>query len=259
VAESNGIDFDTFISIEDKNLRKNIEEFKKEVELFKQLDRIFQRPIPRLNQSGSTEILIKLYYFVHCYLFSSIITLFRTHLSESLSSLRVAIDAGLAAYEIIRNPESVEKYYEQDGRFKFIKRVIEERANANDPEYGFAKPLIIMHGFCSMVGSHADYSSFFYRVDELKDSSPKDGYSRFWYFQHPDSRDEYCFYINLYLLSFFQIFQIFLIFLNDTFEIIDEEWDNQIASFEKEIKTKYLEYSRKFRSDLAPDVLSSFD
>ena len=255
---TNELDFDTFLSIEAKNLKRNVNKFKEEMVFFRKLDSIFQRPIPRLNQSGATELKLQLYYFVHYYLYSSITNLFRTHLSESLSSLRVAIDAGLSAYEIIQNPESIEEFYKRGNRFKFIKRTIEKKVSKNDPKYDLANPLLIVHGFCSMIGSHADYSSFFYRIDDLKDIPPETEHSRFFYFQNPDSDDEYKYYFYLILISFFQIFQIFLLFINKTLDVYDGEWESQISSFQNNIKTTYFKYSKKFRNGSSPNVDSAF-
>ena len=90
-----------YLGIEEQNLLTSIVNFRSEFDLFYNLDKIYQEPLNRLKVPEEKSLVPQLYRFVHFHLYFSISCLLRSHLSESLSSTRKAIDAALSAYKII--------------------------------------------------------------------------------------------------------------------------------------------------------------
>ena len=116
--------FHEYLGAEEQNLLASILNFRTEFDLFGQLDDIFQSPIPRLRLPEEDEaglLVGQLYLIVHFHLYFSVSCLLRSHLSESFSSTRKAIDASLTAYKIILEPETARRYIERDRYFQFIR------------------------------------------------------------------------------------------------------------------------------------------
>ena len=84
-----------YLGNEEQNLLTSIVNFKSEFDLFYNIDRIYQEPLKRLVVSSDDVVVPQLYLFVHFHLYFSMSCLLRSHLSETLSSLRKAIDASL--------------------------------------------------------------------------------------------------------------------------------------------------------------------
>ena len=116
--------------------------FRKEFDLFYNVDRIYQEPLRRLIISEDDVLVPQLYLFVHFHLYFSISTLLRSHLSECLASMRKAIDATLSAYKTIFEPKYSEKYINRDKYFQFIKSNMQKEIKKNSSKYPLAHELI---------------------------------------------------------------------------------------------------------------------
>ena len=116
--------------------------FRKEFDLFYNVDRIYQEPLRRLIISEDDVLVPQLYLFVHFHLYFSISTLLRSHLSECLASMRKAIDATLSAYKTIFEPKYSEKYINRDKYFQFSKSNMQKEIKKNSSKYPLAHELI---------------------------------------------------------------------------------------------------------------------
>ena len=125
------LNFLEYLGNEKQNLLTSVVNFRAEFDLFYNVDRIYQEPLKRLVVSADDVIVPQLYLFVHFHLYFSISCLLRSHLSETLSSLRKAIDATLSAYEVILKPETATAYLNRDRHFQFITSILHDTVNNN--------------------------------------------------------------------------------------------------------------------------------
>lgn len=225
--------FHEYLGAEEQNLLASILNFRTELDLLGQLDDIFQSPIPRLRipEEDEAGLLVgQLYLFVHFHLYFSVSCLLRSHLSESFSSTRKAIDASLTAYKIILEPETARRYIERDRYFQSIKSRLQNEIEKDSFKYPLAHILIKLHDSCSEYGSHADISSFVHRIEMKELPGANADLLQVHYFQFPRNSTEYKFYFVLTLQVFLQTFRIFKAFFNERLKIIDPGWE---ASIEK--------------------------
>src|SRR6266705_5676497 len=202
--------FHDYLGAEEQNLLASILNFRTEFDLFGQLDDILQSPIPRLRIPDEDEVGLlvgQLYLFVHFHLYFSVGCLLRSHLSESFSSTRKAIDASLTAYKVILVPETARRYIERDRYFQFIKASLQNEIKKNSSKYPLAHVLIKLHDSCSEYGSHADISSFVHRIEMKELPGANADLLQVHYFQFPRDSAEYKFYFVLSLQAFLQAFR----------------------------------------------------
>ncbi|MBX3305413.1 MAG: hypothetical protein KF751_05095, partial [Nitrospira sp.] len=197
--------FHEYLGAEEQNLLASILNFRPEFDLFGQLDHIFQSPISRIRMSEDDQpglLISQLYLFTHFHLYFSVSCILRSHLSESLSSTRKAIDASLTAYKIILDPSTAKSYAEQNSYFKYIKSNLQKEIQKDSSKYPLAHILINLHDSCSEYGSHADISSFFHRMEVKELSEANADLLQIHYFQFPRETSEYKFYFVLTLQAF---------------------------------------------------------
>ena len=224
--------FHEYLGAEEQNLLASVLNFRTELDLFGQLDDIFQSPIARLRipEEDEAGLLVgQLYLFVHFHLYFSVSCLLRSHLSESFSSTRKAIDASLTAYKIILEPETASRYIQRDRYFQFIKASLQNEIKKNSSKYPLAHILIKLHDSCSEYGSHADISSFVHRIEMNELPGANADLLQVHYFQFPRDSTEYKFYFVLTLQAFLQAFRIFKAFFNKRLKIIDPGWEASIG------------------------------
>lgn len=234
------VDFLEYLSIEEKNVSNNIILFKEEYDVFYNLDRVFKDPIKRLNLQGDLmtndkKVIFTLYFLVISQLYSSYSSILRNHLSDSMSSIRIAIDAGLSAYRIMLEPTIVEKYLTRDKYFLYIKKNMKSEVKEDNAKYPLAHLLFDIYDDCSQYGTHADIDSFFYRIDESA------GFLLLDFFQTPKNEHEYRLSIFYILNSFFLIFQIFQDYLLSVLSDKDNEWEET----NNYIRQKLVEMQKK--------------
>lgn len=223
------LNFLEYLGTEEQNLLTGMINFRKEFDLFYNVDRIYQEPLKRLVVSEDNVLIPQLYRFVHFHLYFSISCILRTHLSESLSSTRKAIDASLSAYKIILDPESSKKYIDRDRYFQFIKTNLKKELDKDSSKYPLAHALIKIHDSCSEFGSHADISSFFYRLETKEIPETTQSQLLVHYFQFPRDEEEYRYYYIITLRAFYLMFLIFKVFFDKHLKIIDPKWEATIV------------------------------
>ena len=222
------LNFLEYLGNEEQNLLTNIVNLKGEFDIFYNLDRIYQEPLKRLVVSSDDVVVPQLYLFVHFHLYFSVSCLLRSHLSETLSSLRKAIDASLCAYKIILEPEKSVAYLNRDKYFQFIKSNIQRETGKDSSLYPLAHDLLKIHDACSEYGSHSDISSFFHRLETKETDDKKRDILLLHYFQFPRNPEEYKFYYLTTLQGFFSMFLIFKLFIDENLKIIDPKWESTI-------------------------------
>lgn len=220
-----------YLGVEEQNLLTSFVNFRQEFGLFDRIDYIYRQPLLRLKVSEDESIVPLLCLFVHTHLYFSISCILRSHLSEALSATRKAIDAGLTAYVLILNPDQAERYVNRDKYFQFVKGNMEKEIKNDHSLYPLAHSLLNIHGLCSQFGSHADFSSFFHRL-ETKPRLDNESEVLVGYFQFPSNTENYRFYYLTVLQAFFLIFQIFKTFFDKKLRIIDPDWEHAIGQLE---------------------------
>lgn len=222
------LNFLDYLGKEEQNLLASVVNFKDEFDLFYNLDLIYQEPIQRLAVSANNIVISQLYLLVHFYLYFSISCLLRSHLSETLSSIRKAIDASLSAYKIILDSNLSMSYLNRDKYFQFIKANIQKEMKNDAKLYPLAHDLIKIHDACSEYGSHSDISSFFHRLETKETDNKDQGMILLHYFQFPRNPEEYKFYFITTLQGFYAMFLIFKLFFDKNLKIIDPNWEYTI-------------------------------
>lgn len=231
------VNFFEYIGAEEQNLITSIVNFKSELELFLNLDKIYKEPLKRMQVSEEESIIPTLYYFVHFYLYFSVSCFLRCHISECLAAVRKAIDASLSAYKIILEPNTAEQYLNRDKYFLRIKDNIQRDIKGDSSKYPLAHSLIKMHDLCSEYGSHADFSTFSDRLLIKKDEI------MFHYFQISRSIENNKFYLLVSLYVYLLIFLIFKIFIDSKLKIIDPVWEMEIQN----LQSKLEELANRYR------------
>lgn len=219
------LNFLEYLGYEQQHLLAGIVNYRNEFDLFYNLDRIYQEPLKRLSVSEGEKVVSQLYLFVHFHLYFSMACLLRSHLSDALSSVRKAIDATLCAYKIILDPQTAKGYKNREKYFQFIKSNIHKEIKNVPTSYPLAHDLIKIHDSCSEYGSHADESSFFYRLDEKEAAGESERLLLLHYFQFPRDEEEYRFYYVTILHAFHSMFMIFKLFLDQKLKVIDPKWE----------------------------------
>ncbi len=231
------IEFPEYLGTEHQNLIGSFIKFKNEYDLFYNLDLLYKEPIRRLIADGDDSLTIQLYFFIHYHLYFSISLYFRTHLSDSLNSTRKAIDASLIVYKVLLNPSLKEDYLNRKGDFIYLKKEMQKEIKSDSKKYTLAHELLRMHEACSEYGSHADISSFAYRIKLNKKELSMN------YFQYPEVKAEQIYYFILTLHIYYLIFKIYKIeYFDKTLKIIDQQWENKFIFLGEELnkKIKYL-------------------
>lgn len=170
----------------------------------------------------------------------------RSHLSDSLSSVRKAIDSTLCAYKIILDPKSAESYVNRDKFFQFIKSNIQKEIKKSPSNYPLANDLINIHELCSEYGSHADISSFIHRFETRETTNEDIRLLLVHYFQFPRDFEEYRFYYITILRAFYSMFIVFKIFLDQKLKIIDPKWELTIHDLGPKLQKIGKESFEKF-------------
>jgi len=220
------IDFFSYLGDEEENLLKSIFNFNKEIGLLKLLDDCFQIQFGRFSadQNKLDEVLVAtLFMHVHSHYYICFSQFLRCHLSMAYCVLRIAIDACLAAYHIIKKPEDAEKYIEQNRFFLFIKRNIEKALRKNPDTYPKAINLINLHDICSSFGSHADVTTLVHRLD----LSNRDKIS-LGYFQFPGEEKEFGKHFLTLLKGYLIIFEIFSDYVEDKVDSKEKELEEKL-------------------------------
>ena len=225
------LNFLEYLGNEEQNLLTGIINWKEEFDLFYNLDRVYQEPLKGLVVSSGGLMVPQLYLFVHFHLYFSMSCLLRSHLSETLSSLRKAIDASLCAYKIIQEPNKAVAYLERDRYFQFIKSNIQNEIKKDSMLYPLAHDLVKIHDACSEYGAHSDISSFFHRLETKETDDKKRDILFLHYFQFPRNPEEYKFYYLTTLQGFYSMFLIFKLFLDQNLKIIDPKWEATIKHY----------------------------
>ena len=228
--------FVEYIGAEEQNFLTSMTNFRREYDLFYNVDRIYQEPLKRLTISEKDAIVPQLYLFVHYHFYFSFSCLLRSHLSECLNSMRKAIDASLTAYKLIKEPELTEKYIERDKYFQFIKSNFQREINQDKSKYPLAQTLLNLHDCCSEFGSHADISSFFHRLEIKEIPNTNQEQMLLHYFQFPRNPEEYRFYYVATLQAYYHMFLIFKIFLDCKLHIYDPKWESTIKALGPELE-----------------------
>ncbi len=245
------INLTEYLGVEETNLLTSMVNFRQEFDLFSEVDRIYKEPISRLRISADDDpglLIGQLYLFVHFHLYFSVSCILRSHLSESFSSCRKAIDAALSAYQIILEPGTVDKYLNRDRQFLFIKSNMQKEIEKDRSKYPLAHRLVQVHDSCSEYGSHADISSFIHRLNVKEIPGQNADLLQFHYFQFPKPKEEYQFYFVLILQIFMLILQIFKLFLNQKLTVVDPEWERAIAKVDQHLdrlRVKYYAFVEK--------------
>lgn len=230
------VNFTEYLGHEEQNLLTTLTNFRKEFDLFFNIDKIFQEPLSRLETSEKDFLIPQLYFFVHYHLYFSVSCLLRSHLSESLNSTRKAIDASLTAYKLILEPDLTEKYIKRDNYFQYIKSNIQREIKNGETKYPLARTLLNLHDMCSQFGSHADISSFFHRLEFKETNSANKAHVMLHYFQFPRNDEEYRLYYLATLQAYFQMFLVFKIFLDQKLKIYDPKWEKTISIMGPELE-----------------------
>ncbi len=248
------MNFLELVTSEDYNLMVSLIKYPREFSYFNRVDNVYDQYLDitnkiKLNSGNEESIICSLYMFVQYQYYFTFVTFLRQHLSDSMFSLRKAIDAALTAYYIIEKPDEVNKYLEKDNKFIFIKRTIEKIRSDDSNKFLLAKDLIIYHEECSEYGSHADISSFINRLDIEDKSSDGTRKINFGSFQIFKDENEFRFRYVAMLMAFLIILKIFkCFFLKKMSGIVIPSLEKELNELENCLKGLAKKYDSLIRS-----------
>ncbi|GMQ88627.1 MAG: hypothetical protein BMS9Abin09_0056 [Gammaproteobacteria bacterium] len=248
------LNFIEYLAGEEQNLLASVVNFRSDLDIFYNLDAVFQEPMQLLEVTEKEELIPSLYLFVHFHLYFSVSCLLRSHFSECLASARKAIDGSLSAYKIILEPEAAELYKTRDKTFLFIKSHIQNERKKDDTKYPKAEGLLELHDMCSEYGSHADVSSFVHRV-EVKDlPEPGKQHLMFHYFQFPSDPNEYAVYFIDTLWAFYGMLLIFRDYYEEKVNELNPNWGKKVDELGLILSNRREELYSHFKR-VKPEVL----
>lgn len=178
--------------------------------MFTAVDSLFQAPIPHFDVEHGLGTVSQLYLFVQYYMYAAMSNVMRLHQSEAYSCTRIAIDATLTAYRIIENQDLHPLYQQRDHTFQIIARFMKKATKADHTKFPLAKDLLAAWDICSEFGSHADVSTFFYRmktIPDIDDSSKQ--MLQFMFFQQPENDELASLHYSELLHTFMCILAVF--------------------------------------------------
>ncbi len=225
------MDFFEYLAKEDQNFLVSLYTHRRELNLFDELDCLYQELIDAIQATKditAEEWLAALLMRVHHQLYSSTASFFKCHISESFASTRIAIDATLSAYKIFSAPNTAQGFVDMNGEFKFIKNHIKEERKKDSSRYPLAPRLIKFHEVYSKYGAHCDSSSFIDRLDLKVDNLVYN------YFQNLTEED-FKKYFKTILFSFLDMFKIFSQGFSVQFKIDKSKWLSQIDNLEAKL------------------------
>ncbi len=208
------MNFLEMVTSEEYNLMTSLVNYPKELSYLNRMERIYEEYLDlinkiKLNPDNEEPIILNLYMYVQYHYYFTFVTFLRQHISDSMFSLRKAIDAALTVYLIIEEPKEVYNYLEKDNKFKYIKNTIKTIRSKDPNKFPLAKDLILYHEECSEYGSHADISSFVHRLDFEENSADGTRKLNFGYFQIFKDKNEFTFRYVALLMAFLIILKIF--------------------------------------------------
>jgi len=185
--------------------------------LFTAVDGLFQAPIPYCETPPGLGTVSQLYLLVQYQLYAAMSSSMRLHQSEAYSSTRVAIDATLSAYRIIEKPELHALYQARDYSFQTVARFMKRERTKNPLSFPLAGEMLVAWDHCSQFGSHADVSSFFYRMETLPDiDDASKQMLQFMFFQQPENDALAALHYSELLHTFMLMCEVFDPFVRDS-------------------------------------------
>jgi hypothetical protein len=236
-------DFLEYLGKEEANLLVTFNNLRPEFDIFSKVDDLYRTAIASSRiDSADDQVVLQLLLFAHYQYYHSTSTLLRCHLSDALSSMRTAIEAGLTAYRIIEDRPSQLLYVERDKSFQFPKNFFKKVWKSEPDAYPLAHPLLNRWDACSEYGAHPDISAFVHRL-ELPDAT--DRRLKLQYFQHPKNRWEFGWYYLLFVHTFLIILQVFEKDLVQEKSFVPDEWAKSIPQVGKNLEELMEEAKRR--------------
>lgn len=237
-------DFLEYLGKEEANLLVTFNNLRPEFDIFSKVDELYRTAITsaRVENVEDDLVVLQLLLFAHYQYYHSTATLLRCHLSDALSSMRTAIEAGLTAYRIIEDRPSQLLYIERDKSFQFPKNFFRKVWKSEPDAYPLAHPLLNRWDACSEYGAHADISAFVHRL-ELPDATNR--MLKLQYFQHPKNRWGFGWYYLLLVHTFLIILQVFERYLVQEKGVVPDEWVRSIPQVGKNLEELMKEAKRR--------------
>lgn len=233
------MDFIQFIAGEEQNMLTSMVNLRADLDVFSALDNLWLAPIDLIDVPEKEKVIPMLYLFTHFQMYVSVAAMMRAHLSESMGSTRKAVDAALSAYEMILDPASIPMYEAGHNRFRFIKGYITDARKKDNSRYPLAEGLLAQHETFSEYGSHADASSFVYRLEENIDIGKKNkSRSQFKYFQFPKKRSEFHLHFLELLVAYYGMLEIFRPMILKYAKGLDKAWEVELGKLKAHLESE---------------------
>ena len=234
-----------FISFEHNNQLVSLANLKSEFGFLQELDEIYQetKNAFSINENNNVQFLVGVMYLqAHGEFYVGMSQFFRSHLSKSFLSLRIAIDAAFNACYFIENPSHTEEFIDEESPLqqKIFKRM--KQHIKDDPQrYPLAQTLVPIHELASKYSAHSSVSSLAFKYRHVKDADQKEEIM-LNYFDGLEPCNFFPYYFSL-LKGHFMVFQLFYNgFFKKEFRIIYQEREKRIADFEVKINQKHKQY-----------------
>lgn len=240
-----------FISFEHHNELVSIANLKGELGFLQELDEIFQDTLHAftVNKNNDVQFMVSTMYLqAHSEFYIGMSQFFKSHLSKSFLSLRIAIDASFNANYFIKNPKDIPAFLEESHPLqKKIFWRIKDHTEKNTKGHSLIQNLVKIHEVASNFSAHSSLQSLVYKYKHVIDAEQKKEEVLLNYFDAMESRDFLAYYFAL-LKGYFMVFQFFYNdFFKKEFHIFYPEREKRISDFETKINLKGKQYplSRK--------------
>jgi hypothetical protein len=212
--------------VENENFLNTLASFSEEKRMLADLQRLFAEALVEKEIHENDLVLFQLLSFSHYHFLFALSCFMRSHLSEAMSSVRVAIDAALIASEIIRRPELQVAYVRREKPFDKLNRHLKNLVKNGAPLHHTIPLLLNLHDTCSSFASHADVNSFVHRVEFFQHGDKQR--AAFGYFQF--SRDHMVRKIHTLNIfhPFVMILDLFADYLIDEQKRVPPEWKERV-------------------------------
>lgn len=227
-----------FVSNENHNFMIVLANHPEEFEFVQHVHGLFRAAMSKQSADDSQIVIFQLLTLVHYHFLFATSCYMRCHLSDAFNSVRIAIDAALAAAHIIQDRPSQTAYLNRtkpfDKLLRHYKNLIRDKKHL---PHGVIEHLVKMHDFCSQIASHADADTFVHRL-QFHGEPGQERLMAVHYFQFVHDRSVFKHHFLGLLHIFITTLDIFADFIVDEHKSLPAAWREELRTVGRRIEDR---------------------